>query len=65
MRADEHAAAELSEAAQTELLNLCEEQFAQLEKVIDFDHNRVWMYRCELQAADCVSLCCSFRMTFY
>ncbi|CAK6962848.1 centromere protein K [Scomber scombrus] len=31
--ADEQAAAELSEAAHTELLNLCEEQYAQLEKL--------------------------------
>ncbi|XP_053274533.1 centromere protein K isoform X1 [Pleuronectes platessa] len=33
LRAAEHAAAELSEAAQAELLELCEEQFSQLEKL--------------------------------
>lgn len=33
VQADGRAAAQLSEAAQSELLDICEEQFAQLEKV--------------------------------
>lgn len=66
------AAAELSEAAQAELLELCEDQFARLEKVNSCFHLTRPTGLCH-QSLDVqvkykpqiVSLCCSFRMRSY
>lgn len=63
------APAQLSEAAQRELMELCEDQFAQLEKVM----SRLNARSCTDRSLDmrytvptvCLCLCCSFRMKLY
>lgn len=58
------APAGLSEAARSELMELCEDQFAQLEKVklcLSLTNHALLPG----DGANYVSLCCSFRMRLY
>ena len=71
------ATPQLSEAAQSELLEMCEEQFTYLEKVnalfntiscrSTLNLTMRWMYLKirNLRLRVCVSLCCSFRMRLF
>lgn len=66
-RADGEAAAQLSEAAQAELLELCEENFVRLEKVntsiFSISHGIcLASTRISKVTNHIVCLCCSFRM---
>lgn len=61
------APTELSDAARRELMEQCEEQFAQLEKVksrLNVTENTD-QFQDARTRTNCLSLCCSFRMRLY